>query len=313
VTRRLPTVLLAAVLAALGCSDDYYGHGYRGGHGNGGGNSTGTTGGPVVFRGTPHQGSACDPNAATDPCESANLTCTPLLVDGGFTCQPPGEFYGCDDASGCAAGLACQGGYCLQACATTADCADPLTVCAPYGSAGNQCLLDECEGSGGFGLWQACSAASGDGGDGTCVPLDAYAGNSGCQQAGSVPLGGACQFDRGDGGPGFCAVGLVCMVDVAGDNRGICMDVCDGFSDAGPSCPAGTSCVVTTLPFPPPAVSALEYYSETGACAQSCTVSDGGTGDGGEDGGGLDAGGCLAPASCLNGSITSMPDFVCLP
>jgi hypothetical protein len=337
---RLRFVSLAVAICALGC-DGYYGRGYGRGGDYGGHGTTG--GGPTVSQG-PHAGSVCDPSAAIDQCASANLTCTPLLVDGGFTCQAPGEFYQCDGATGCAAGLSCLSGYCLQACGTTADCVDPLTVCAPYGSAGNQCLLNECEGQEGFGLWQSCSAASADGGDGTCVPLEAYAGNSGCQQAGAVALGGACQFDRADGGPGFCAVGLICMVDAAGDNRGICMEVCNAFGSQGPTCPGGTSCVATTLPFPPPAVSALDYYSDTGACAQTCTpvesvdagtdpgdggasdagVDDGGAGDGGAlDGGvasdaGADAGagsdgGCPSPTTCLNGSITSTPDNVCLP
>jgi len=328
VTNRLSFLSLLGLLSAVGCYG--YDHGYYYGGGTNGGGTNG--GSPTVTQGTPQIGSVCDPSASVDQCSSVSLACTPLLVDGGFICQLPGEFYGCDDSVGCGSGLACQRGYCLQACATTGDCTDPLTVCAPYGSAGNQCLLNECEGQEGFGLWQACSAASRDGGDGTCVPLDASAGRSGCQQAGAVPLGGACQFDRADGGPGFCAVGLICMVDAAGDNRGICLNVCDGFGGQGPTCPSGTSCVVTTLPLPPPAVSAVEYYSDTGACAQSCTVSsatDGGTMDGGptdggttDDGGdgGMDAdagsavdGGCPAPTSCVNGSITSTADFVCLP
>ncbi len=331
---------LLALLSVAGCYG-YYDHGTNGG-------------GPSVYQGSPRVGSVCDVNASVDQCSSAGLACTPTLVDGGFICQLPGEFYGCDDSVGCASGLACQGGFCLQACTTTADCTDPLTVCAQYGSAGNQCLLNQCEGQEAFGLWQACSAASQDGSDGTCVPLDANAGPSGCQQAGAVALGGACQFDRADGGPGFCAVGLICMVDSAGDNRGICLSVCDGFGGGGPTCASGTSCVVTTLPLPPPAVSAVEYYSDTGACAQSCvpSASDGGTDpggtdagmadagmadagmadagmadagmDGGTDDGGTDAGtdagaggavdgGCPAPTTCVNGSITSTPDDVCLP
>ncbi len=312
--RLLSFLALLAQLSAAGC----YGYRDRGAYYGGGTNG----GSPSVNQGgTPRVGEVCDPNASApaqgDPCASAGLSCTPLLVDGGFTCQLPGELYGCSQSVGCASGLTCQVGYCLQACATTADCTDPLTICAPYmspgGSVSNQCLLNECEGRDGFGLWQVCSAASADGGDGTCVPLDASAGRSGCQQAGAVALGGACQFDRADGGPGFCAVGLICMVDEVGDNRGLCMSVCDGFGGSGPTCPSGTSCVVTTLPLPPPAVSAVEYYSDTGACAQTCVPSsDAGMEPGATDGGVAD-GGCPAPTSCVNGSITSTADDVCLP
>ena len=312
-------VLLALFSTACG----YYG---RGGYYDNG------PGGPSVYQ-TPQVGSLCDGNAPVDACSQVGLACTPLLVDGGFTCQLPGEFYGCDDSVGCAAGLGCHYGICLEACATTADCWDPLTVCEPYRSAGNQCLLNQCEGAHGFGLWAVCAAANPTGGDGMCVPLDANAGSSGCQQAGTIALGGACQFDRADGGPGFCAVGLICMVDASGDNRGVCLSVCDPFDSTGPNCAAGTSCVASTIPLTPPPVSALEYYSLTGACAQSCTpADDAGTSvpDGGHDGGtddldaGMDAGtsgadagtsdgGCPAPTTCQNGSLSSTADYVCLP
>jgi hypothetical protein len=127
-----------------------------------------------------------------------------------------------------------------------------------------------------------------------------------CQQAGSVPLGGACQFNRADGGAGFCAVGLLCMVDASGDDTGVCMAACDPFGPGGPACAAGASCVPTTLPLPPPAVSLVDYASLTGACAQSCTL-DAGMGDAGVDGG------CPAPTTCMNGSITQTVDDVCLP
>jgi hypothetical protein len=119
------------------------------------------------------------------------------------------------------------------------------------------------------------------------------------------------------------------MVDAAGDNRGICLSLCDAYGSGGPTCPSGTSCVATLLPLTP-TVSAVEYYSDTGACGQTCTPpssTDAGTGPGGTDAGmdggapdgGMDAGsgatdgGCPAPTTCVNGSITSTADYVCLP
>jgi hypothetical protein len=319
VNHRLELAACCLLSFALGCG--YYG---RGGYYRGGGNNNGgTAGNPSVFNGNPTVGAACDVNAPSDQCASAGLACMPVLADAGFVCQVPGEFYNCDPNVGCAPGLGCQQGICLESCASTADCWDPLTVCAPFVNSGNQCLLNQCEGADGFGLWQACGASSPDARDGTCVPLDANAGPSGCQQGGTVPIGGACQLDRADGGPGFCAVGLLCMVDAVGDDLGICLPACNGFGGEGPSCAGGSSCVPTTLPLQPAAVSALEYYSLSGACAQSCTPSDagpvadagmdGGPGDAGEvDAGNVD-GGCPAPTSCMNGSFTSTADYVCLP
>jgi hypothetical protein len=316
VNPRLPLLLSVAVSLSLGCG--YYSHG----DGRGGGRDNGgTAGNPSVFHGNPTVGAVCDVDAPTDQCVSAGLACMPVLADAGFVCQVPGEFYSCDANVGCASGLGCHYGICLESCSTTADCWDPLTLCAPYGNAGNQCLLNECEGANGFGLWQACGASMPDAGDGTCVPLDANAGPSGCQQGGSVSLDGACQLNRGDGGPGFCAVGLLCVVDAVGDNFGICLPACNGFGGQGPSCGAGTSCVPTTLPLQPAAASALEFYSLSGACARSCTPSDGGSAvdgglaDAGADGGvaGATDGGCPAPTSCMNGSLGSTADYVCLP
>jgi len=262
------------------------------------------------------KGSACNGFAPNDPCNSAGLACTPDLADGGFSCQPPGPLYACDPNIGCSGpGIVCVQGTCLQRCKATADCADPLTTCAAIGlDAGSFCLVNPCGGPGSTGFWQACNAASGDGGDGTCIVLyqDPRNGPQGaCQQGGSVPAGGACNFYRSDAGASFCAPGLLCMVDASGDNAGICLPACDPFSPGlGPTCAAGSSCVPTTLPLPPPAVSYDDFYDETGACAQSCTPGDAGAkadagdppghpppgdpGDAGpQDDGGLDGGGAL--------------------
>ena len=100
----LPVLCSIVALSALSCG--YYGRGYYGGGGTNGG-------GPSVFQG-PQIGSVCDIDASVDPCWSAGLDCTPLLTDGGFTCQLPGELYSCDQSVGCASGLGCHDGYCLQ-------------------------------------------------------------------------------------------------------------------------------------------------------------------------------------------------------
>jgi hypothetical protein len=314
--RRLETLsILLFAVCALSCSywgpDDQFG---------GRGPATVTAPAQTIAA----AGSPCDPQRA-DPCGGSSLVCTPLLADGGFACELPGAFYSCQsgEASACTAGLSCALGSCLESCHATADCADPLTICAPFGDvgadAGSFCLVNQCAASDGFGIWAACAAETADGGDGTCVPLGfGVSGGapgeprSACQQAGNVPLGGACQFYRADGGPGFCATGLVCMVDAIGDNHGICMAACDELGTGGPSCASGTSCVATTIPLPPPAVSLLDWVSLTGACAESCTLTtDGGTT--GVDGGSAADGSCPAPTTCMNGSITRTADDVCLP
>jgi hypothetical protein len=304
-------VLLASSVAVLlgpGCR----GFDHRGGGGPGGnfqGNSF-----PAVTENA-LAGSACDSSAPFDPCAGAGLACTPTLADGGFTCQPPGEFFNCQPDAGCAAGLSCLAGFCLEACASTSDCFDPLTVCAPFLDAGSQCLLNECEQPGGVGLWQACPSSVPDGGDGLCVPLgllDPRGPASGCQQAGGVAAGGACQLYRADGGPGFCGAGLMCMVEAAGANLGLCLPACNAFEPTGPACAAGTACVSSSLPLPPPAVSWADYDSLTGVCAQSCSLVDAGSSAG--DAGVADTGsGCPAPTSCVNGSVTQTAVDVCLP
>lgn len=321
------------------------------------------------------KGSACDGFAQVDPCAGAGLACTPNLADGGFTCELPGPLYACESSVGCVApNLSCVSGTCLQSCKTTADCADPLTTCSSVGSAGAFCLVNPCGGPDSKGFWRACSAASGDGGDGTCIVLyqnPQGAPQGACQQGGTVPVGEACNFYRSDAGNAFCAPGLMCMIDASGSNSGVCLPACDPFTPGlGPGCAAGSSCVATTLPLPPPPVSYSDFYDETGACAQSCTPGDAGAkadagdpagdppGDAGVDGGtdagttdagladagtvvdagtmvdagtsgsldagkpvadaGVDAGTpasttCAAPLTCQNGSLTSTPNFVCLP
>ncbi len=304
--RPLSPLVLSATLAAC----YYYGNGT--GYGGGAGGSGGAGG--QLARGSP-----CDGFAQTDACAPAGLACTPILADGGFMCELPGPLYACDPSVGCATrNFSCVNGTCLQGCATTRECFDPLTTCRPLQAGGTRyCQVTSCT-----GLGTACGAATGDGGDGTCVVLsnDPKLGPQGaCQQGGVVPVGGRCSFYREDGGAGFCAPGLLCMVNQAGTNDGICLPACDPFTPGlVPGCDAGSSCVPTLLPLPPPRVSSADFYDETGVCAQSCaTAGDGGAGAA-ADGGAGDAGappatGCAAPLSCVNGSLTATPDFVCLP
>jgi hypothetical protein len=249
----------------------------------------------------PALGGACDWNAPVDLCSQSGLVCTPALIDGGFTCELPGELSACQADGGCAPGLACSLGICLQPCSTTADCVDPLTACAPFGDAGAQCLINACGEP-----WLPCDGSdAGEGG--TCVPLgsdERGRERAACQQAGDVPLGDRCQFYREDGGPGFCAAGLMCMVDAAGDNRGICMPPCNPFERSGPACEGEAACVPTAIPLPPPQVSLLDFSALTGVCVQTCSP----------DAGQADAGvGCPPPTTCINGSLTAIPIDVCLP
>lgn len=260
----------------------------------------------------------CDPNEGL--CQAAGLACTPELPSQTFTCQLPGPFFVCDSSVGCAAGLTCVDGECLQGCTSTADCGDPLTVCGTLEDGGASfCLVTQCGSPDGGGFWQPC----GDGG-GTCVVLGEFTFTlfGACLQGGSVAAGGNCEYYRGDGG--LCAPGLVCTVDAAGDNSGVCMPVCDPFFDGGPNCGADTACAEFAIPAAPP-LSYFDYYNHSGVCAQSCVPGDGGVSDGGltdagtPDAGTPDAGGppasttCAAPTSCTNASLTTTPTFVCLP
>jgi hypothetical protein len=265
-------------VAAWGC-------GFRSGRGFNNDNNNGPL--PGVDAG-------CNPNGP-DSCAAAGLACTPILPSTNFSCQLPGPFFACEPNVGCATGLDCVDGVCLQACTATATCGDPLTLCAVLENgnpdagtgqdAGTFCLLSSCGSPDGGGFWQPCN----DGG-GTCVVLfsNAFSGPQGaCLQGGSVAAGGTCAYYRGDGG--LCAPGLICTVDAAGNNAGICLPVCDPFADGGPECESGMACVESSIPAAPPAISFFDYDNHSGVCAQSC-VPDGGSADPADAGEPADAG-----------------------
>jgi hypothetical protein len=127
-----------------------------------------------------------------------------------------------------------------------------------------------------------------------------------------VAAGGDCQYYRG-ADAGLCAPGLICTVDAAGDNAGICLPVCDPFADGGPSCGSGTACVESSIPAAPPAISFYDYYNHSGVCAQGCVPADGGAADSGDpaDAGDPDAGavdGGVSDAGALDGGDAGLLD-----
>jgi hypothetical protein len=268
--------------------------------------SAGSTGGadPGCASGSCAIGSVCNPDQDTDPCAAQGLACSPdytgVSPTGAF-CELPGPYFDCLPSVGCAAStpaLQCLGaddagdpGGCFVPCTTSADCWDPLTVCASMEAGGpTYCVLNSCD-----DFWQTCSASSVSGADGTCVYVytdPQYGPQGACLQGGSVPNGGACNFYRGPDA-GLCTPGTLCMIDAHADNSGDCMAVCDGVADGGPAC-AG-DCVLSEPPAPPPAVSALDF-TQAGGCGAFCSSS----------------GTCPSPLTCYDVGTTTDIN-VCLP
>lgn len=214
------------------------------------------------------------------PCGPAHLATTGY--SGGVAPSLPpfvfaSEFGGCTGPTDCGCGLACvddpllvstyfddevnpdlsdgaSQGWCEQLCTTTADCADPVTVCRNGSCTLNVCgaALDGGPASGGLG--QSCEA---DGNPGTCQIVyqnDNYGILMGvCMQSGTAT--GPCTpgASRGQADE-ICVQSALCLgnsFQACGFDGGptplhampdpYCEQVCNGTQTG--ACPSSTSCV----------------------------------------------------------------------